>query len=85
LRKAAEMVFACKKCKKTFRKDMSDYDDADEYCPHCDNHYVLEVEQKQRGSGEPEYDGRVIDTSILDDRMRQNFDDLLMDDELLDL
>ncbi|PSR80401.1 hypothetical protein PHLCEN_2v6734 [Hermanssonia centrifuga] len=34
------MAFMCKKCKKAFRKDMSEYDDSDEYCPHCDNHYV---------------------------------------------
>jgi hypothetical protein len=34
------MVFACKKCKKVFRKDMTEYDESDEYCPHCDNHYV---------------------------------------------
>lgn len=35
------MVFACKACKKVFRKDLREYEDADEYCPHCDNHYVL--------------------------------------------
>lgn len=44
------MVFACKKCKKVFRKDISDYDESDEYCPQyylisyiisCDNHYVI--------------------------------------------
>lgn len=40
LRKTTEMVFACKKCKKAFRKDMVEYDESDEYCPHCDNHYV---------------------------------------------
>ena len=40
LRRDIEMIFACKKCKKTFRKDMTVYDDSDEYCPHCDNHYV---------------------------------------------
>ena len=34
------MAFACKKCKKAFRKDMSNYEESDEYCPHCDNHYV---------------------------------------------
>ena len=34
------MAFICKKCKKAFRKDMSEYDESDEYCPHCDNHYV---------------------------------------------
>ena len=40
LRKTVEMIFMCKKCKKAFRKDMSEYDESDEYCPHCDNHYV---------------------------------------------
>lgn len=30
----------CKKCKKAFRKDMTAYEESDEYCPHCDNHYV---------------------------------------------
>jgi len=40
LAKTTEMVFMCKKCRKAFRKDMSIYDESDEYCPHCDNHYV---------------------------------------------
>jgi hypothetical protein len=50
-----EMAFLCKKvsigsergtsradgkCKKAFRKDMTAYEEADEYCPHCDNQYV---------------------------------------------
>ncbi|KAI9314504.1 hypothetical protein BX666DRAFT_1967406 [Dichotomocladium elegans] len=43
LRKTNEMVFACKKCKKVFRKDMTDYEEEDEYCPHCDNHYILDA------------------------------------------
>jgi hypothetical protein len=30
----------CKKCRKAFRKDMTKYEESDEYCPHCDNHYV---------------------------------------------
>ncbi|EGD77814.1 CHY zinc finger domain-containing protein [Salpingoeca rosetta] len=41
LKKSYEMVFACKKCKKVFRKDTREYEEADEYCPHCDNHYVI--------------------------------------------
>ena len=45
-RKTLEMVFACKKCKKTFRKDMSDYEEEDEFCPHCDNQYVIEAKTK---------------------------------------
>lgn len=30
----------CKKCKKAFRKDMTTFEDSDEYCPNCDNHFV---------------------------------------------
>ena len=40
LAKTNEMTFLCKKCKKAFRKDMTVYEESDEYCPHCDNHYV---------------------------------------------
>ncbi|KAI0270027.1 hypothetical protein BC834DRAFT_584211 [Gloeopeniophorella convolvens] len=40
LQRTLEMIFICKKCKKAFRKDMSVYEESDEYCPHCDNHYV---------------------------------------------
>lgn len=44
-----DMVFACKKCKKCFRKDGEDFEESDEYCPHCDNHFVLDaVEAKPR-------------------------------------
>lgn len=37
------MVFACKKCKKCFRKDATEFEEADEYCPHCDNHFIIEA------------------------------------------
>lgn len=30
LSKAIEMVFACKQCKKVFRKDMKDFEETDE-------------------------------------------------------
>ena len=40
LARTTEMTFMCKKCKKAFRKDMGVYEESDEYCPHCDNHYV---------------------------------------------
>ena len=33
LKKTVEMDFICKKCKKAFRKDITDFDEADEYCP----------------------------------------------------
>ena len=38
-----EMVFACKVCKKCFRKDMTQFEEPDEYCPHCGNCYVVEA------------------------------------------
>lgn len=40
LARTTDMTFICKKCKKAFRKDMTEYEESDEYCPHCDNHYV---------------------------------------------
>ena len=40
LAKTMEMTFMCKSCRRAFRKDMSAYEESDEYCPHCDNHYV---------------------------------------------
>jgi len=38
-----EMTFACKKCKKVFRKDGTDFEEEDEYCPFCDNHFVIDA------------------------------------------
>jgi len=39
------MTFACKKCKKCFRKETQDWDESDEYCPHCDNHFVIDAKE----------------------------------------
>ncbi|KAL4470216.1 hypothetical protein ABPG74_011827 [Tetrahymena malaccensis] len=47
LKKTLEMVFACKVCKKVFRKDMKDFDECDEYCPHCDNKYIIDAITKE--------------------------------------
>ncbi|KAJ7687177.1 hypothetical protein B0H17DRAFT_1070775, partial [Mycena rosella] len=47
LAKAAEMAFLCKKSKKAFPKDVAVYEESDEYCPHCDNHYVLDAKTPQ--------------------------------------
>lgn len=48
LLKTNEMIFACKKCKKVFRKDLNDFDESDEFCPNCDNHFVIEAETKEK-------------------------------------
>ncbi|KAI0013961.1 zinc finger protein [Xylariaceae sp. FL0662B] len=65
-----EMTFACKKCKKCFRKDAREFEDADEYCPHCDNHFVIEaVEPKPALAVEGE-DARVNNKMLKDDRVK---------------
>ena len=48
-----EMVFLCKKCRKAFRKEVSEFEEADEYCPHCDNHFIIEAKT-------PETEGRLV-------------------------
>ena len=35
--------YSCKKCMKAFQKDMSSFEESDEYCPHCNNHFVIEA------------------------------------------
>lgn len=45
LKETLEITFACKKCKKCFRKDMREFEESDEYCPHCDNHFVVEAKE----------------------------------------
>ncbi|CDW91479.1 chy zinc finger domain-containing protein [Stylonychia lemnae] len=45
IERSMEIILACKKCRKVFRKDMNnDNDESDEYCPRCDNHYVIAAE-----------------------------------------
>eukprot|EP00741_Cyanophora_paradoxa_P016448 tig00020918_g15881.t1 len=48
LAKAYEMIFACKKCKKCFRKDVREFEEADEFCPHCDNHFILPAKSPEQ-------------------------------------
>ncbi|KAH6664435.1 hypothetical protein B0J14DRAFT_607652 [Halenospora varia] len=70
LAQRTEMVFACKKCKKAFRKDAAEFEDSDEYCPHCDNHFVLEaVTPKPMLKFEGE-DARVDNRMLKDERIR---------------
>ncbi|KAG2032302.1 CHY zinc finger-domain-containing protein [Suillus americanus] len=72
LRKTAEMAFMCKKCKKAFRKDMSNYEESDEFCPHCDNHYVIDAKTPQAVIGVEGEDTRVDARMIKDDRVQQD-------------
>ncbi|EPT00436.1 hypothetical protein FOMPIDRAFT_150646 [Fomitopsis schrenkii] len=71
LRKNNEMIFMCKKCKKAFRKDMTNYEESDEYCPHCDNHYVIEAKTPKPVLSVEGEDVRVDARMIKDEREKQ--------------
>ncbi|EXF85088.1 CHY zinc finger [Colletotrichum paranaense] len=71
LLQSLEMVFACKKCKKCFRKDAQEFEDADEYCPHCDNHFVIEAKTPKAAISVEGEDARKDSRMIKDERVRQ--------------
>lgn len=48
---------------------MAVYEQADEYCPHCDNHYVIEAKTPQLMLSVEGDDGRVDPSIIRDDRI----------------
>ncbi|KAE8132699.1 hypothetical protein BDV38DRAFT_202204 [Aspergillus pseudotamarii] len=70
LMKNTEMVFACKKCKKCFRKDSTEFEESDEYCPHCDNHFVLEAVTPKPALQVEGEDARIDNRMLKDDRVR---------------
>lgn len=63
-------VFACKKCKKCFRKDSTEFEESDEYCPHCDNHFVLEAVTPKPALQVEGEDARIDNRMLKDDRVR---------------
>lgn len=68
------MAFICKKCRRAFRKDLGTFEEADEYCPHCDNCYVIEAKTAKPAIGLESEDAR-MDNSVheaLDPRMKFN-------------
>ncbi|KAL2753810.1 hypothetical protein ACRALDRAFT_2044133 [Sodiomyces alcalophilus JCM 7366] len=65
-----EMTFACKKCKKCFRKDANEFEEADEYCPHCDNHFIIEAKTPKPAISIEGEDARVDNRMIKDDRVK---------------
>ncbi len=66
-----EMVFACKKCRKVFRKDAQQFEESDEYCPHCDNHFVIEAKTPKAALSVESDDVRVNNKMLKDERTRQ--------------
>jgi len=64
------MTFACKKCKKCFRKDVQEFEESDEYCPHCDNHFVLEAKVPEARLEVESEDVRKDARMLRDDRVK---------------
>lgn len=69
------MTFACKKCKKCFRKHADEFEDSDEYCPHCDNHYVLEAVEPKAMLEVKGEDARIDARMLKDERVRRADDE----------
>ncbi len=65
-----EMIFACKKCKKCFRKDAREFEESDEYCPHCDNHFIIDAITPKAALSIESADVRVDNRMLKDDRVK---------------
>ncbi|KAF2106575.1 hypothetical protein BDV96DRAFT_617282 [Lophiotrema nucula] len=70
LQQSFDMTFACKKCKKCFRKDAHEFEESDEYCPHCDNHFVLDAVTPKASLQVEGEDVRVDARMLKDDRVK---------------
>ncbi|KAF1993546.1 hypothetical protein P154DRAFT_549498 [Amniculicola lignicola CBS 123094] len=70
LLQAFEMTFVCKKCRKAFRKDAREFEDCDEYCPHCDNHFVIDAKTPKASLRVESEDVRKDSRMLKDDRVR---------------
>lgn len=77
-----EMVFACKKCKKCFRKDAREFEDSDEYCPHCDNHFVIDAITPKQALTIESDDVRVDNRMVRDDRVQAQATRTIFDPDL---
>lgn len=70
LQQKFDMTFACKKCRKCFRKDTQEFEESDEYCPHCDNHFVIEAKIAKPTLNVEGEDVRVDARMLKDERIR---------------
>ena len=60
---------------------MEEFEESDEYCPHCDNHFLIEaVEPKARLEVEGE-DVRVDSRMLKDERAKRKEEARVWDDE----
>jgi len=66
------MVFACKKCRKCFRKDAQEFEESDEYCPHCDNHFVIDAKTPKAALSVESEDTRMDNRMLKDERVKES-------------
>jgi len=71
LMQSFDMTFVCKKCRKAFRKDTKDWDDSDEYCPNCDNHFVIDALTPKAALKVESDDVRMDARMLKDERVKQ--------------
>jgi len=64
-------TFVCKKCRKAFRKNTQDWDESDEYCPNCDNHFVIDALTPKAALKVESEDTRMDARMLKDERVRQ--------------
>lgn len=72
LMQSFDMTFVCKKCRKAFRKDTKDWDDSDEYCPNCDNHFVIDALTPKAALKVESDDVRMDARMLKDERVKQS-------------
>ncbi|KAI9760660.1 MAG: Proteasome subunit alpha type-4 [Chaenotheca gracillima] len=51
-------------------KDAKEFDESDEYCPHCDNHFVLDAKTPKPALNIEGEDARVDSRMLKDDRIQ---------------
>ncbi|KAJ1915485.1 hypothetical protein H4219_004303 [Mycoemilia scoparia] len=49
-----------------------DYEEEDEYCPHCDNHYVIEAKTPKASLGVEGEDIRIDNRMVKDERVKSH-------------
>jgi len=73
------MTFICKKCKKAFRKNTKEWEDSDEFCPNCDNHFVIDAKTPKAALKVESEDTRVDARMLKDDRVKQEKQQTIFD------
>jgi hypothetical protein len=73
------MTFICKKCKKAFRKNVEEFEESDEYCPNCDNHFVLDAKTPHAALKVESADTRMDARMLKDDRLQEEEERTIFD------